>query len=355
MVDIFSIVWQSLSITLFVVSMMLVIEYLNVITQGIWGKNLQKSPAKQVLLGAVLGILPGCLGAYTAVSLYIHNLFSAGALVAAMIATSGDEAFFLFSIVPQTALIITAILFVVAVLAGFVVNLIAGRRQKTTEIKHLHIHKNEAGSVSFDLKRLGTQLRYASKLRLLLVVVLLMALVLILINFEDLLHGLGQHDHSTESHFHPRWVGITFAIVLSLSFFVVITVSDHFLEEHLLNHIIKKHLLRIFLWTFLTLLALYYLRLFIPLDELITDNLTLVLLFAVLIGIIPESGPHLLFIILFASGDIPFSILLANSIVQDGHGSLPLMAESPRGFLKVKLINILVGLAVGGVGLLFSV
>jgi hypothetical protein len=143
--------------------------------------------------------------------------------------------------------------------------------------------------------------------------------------------------------------------VLSLSFFVVITVSDHFLEEHLLNHIIKKHLLRIFLWTFLTLLALYYLRLFIPLDELITDNLTLVLLFAVLIGIIPESGPHLLFIILFASGDIPFSILLANSIVQDGHGSLPLMAESPRGFLKVKLINILVGLAVGGVGLLFSV
>jgi hypothetical protein len=53
------------------------------------------------------------------------------------------------------------------------------------------------------------------------------------------------------------------------------------------------------------------------------------------------------FITLFASGHIPFSILLTNSIVQDGHTALPLLAESKRGFLWAKLINVAVGLAIG--------
>ena len=66
-----------------------------------------------------------------------------------------------------------------------------------------------------------------------------------------------------------------------------------------------------------------------------------------LIGIIPESGPHLLFVTLFAAGAVPFSVLLASSISQDGHAGLPLLAETKRGFLKVKLINVVVALACG--------
>ncbi|MCK5464949.1 MAG: hypothetical protein KAI95_18110, partial [Bacteroidales bacterium] len=71
---------------------------------------------------------------------------------------------------------------------------------------------------------------------------------------------------------------------------------------------------------------------------------------AVLIGIIPESGPHLVFVTLFAEGLIPFSILLASSISQDGHGSLPLLAESKRGFLSVKSVNMMVALLAGLTG-----
>ena len=76
-----------------------------------------------------------------------------------------------------------------------------------------------------------------------------------------------------------------------------------------------------------------------------------VLVAAVLIGIIPESGPHLIFVMLFASGNLPLSILLASSIVQDGHGSLPLLAESRRSFIIVKLLNMAVGFSVGLIGL----
>jgi hypothetical protein len=40
-------------------------------------------------------------------------------------------------------------------------------------------------------------------------------------------------------------------------------------------------------------------------------------------------------------------VLLASSIVQDGHGMLPMLAHSPREFLLVKAISLTAGLALG--------
>lgn len=94
----------------------------------------------------------------------------------------------------------------------------------------------------------------------------------------------------------------------------------------------KKHILRIFLWTFGTMLAIHFLMYFMDIESWITDNMLIVMIIAVLVGIIPESGPHLIFVTLFAQGTIPFSILLASSISQDGHGMLPLLAESKKDF-----------------------
>ena len=47
-----------------------------------------------------------------------------------------------------------------------------------------------------------------------------------------------------------------------------------------------------------------------------------VLLTGALVGIIPESGPHLIFVMLYAQGLVPFSVLLTSSFVHDGHGML---------------------------------
>jgi hypothetical protein len=74
------------------------------------------------------------------------------------------------------------------------------------------------------------------------------------------------------------------------------------------------------------------------------------LFIALTIGLIPESGPHIVFISLFIDGSIPFSILLANSLVQNGHSGLPLLAESKKGFVKMKLIALTTGLIVGLLG-----
>jgi hypothetical protein len=149
------------------------------------------------------------------------------------------------------------------------------------------------------------------------------------------------------------WVKVTFLSGTLFASFVIVTVPDHFLEEHLWNHVLKKHFLRIFAWTFGALLIIHFLELYLDISQWIEDNYFIVLLIALVVGIIPESGPHLIFVSLFAQGSIPFSILLASSIVQDGHGMLPLLAVSKRAFIWVKLINLAVGLIIGLIGLLF--
>jgi len=44
---------------------------------------------------------------------------------------------------------------------------------------------------------------------------------------------------------------------------------------------------------------------------------------------------------------VPFSILLTSSIVQDGHGMLPLLSISIKDFAFIKLFNLIFGLTVG--------
>ncbi len=356
--ELFPIIRQSLTITLFVLSMMLIIEYLNVFSRGIWGNKLKTSAWKQILLAAFLGIIPGCLGAYTAVSLYIHNVIGTAALATAMIATSGDEAFFMFSIVPETAVLIMILMFVIAVASGFIINFFVRKDKGAVNYneKHLEVHTDEGNCFCFNKKDFIANFKHLTTLRAILILILGGALATILFIGGD------GHDEHMELlsvpegvHVHPEWIKYTFLAVLGISLLMVLTVNDHFLSGHIWGHIIKKHLLRILLWTFFTLLALHFVNQYLDLEKIIGDNIYIVLIVAVLIGIIPESGPHLFFIILFASGSLPFSILLANSIVQDGHGSLPLLAETRKGFLTIKAINVGVGLIVGILGILAGV
>lgn len=123
--------------------------------------------------------------------------------------------------------------------------------------------------------------------------------------------------------------------------------NEHFIKEHLWNHVVKKHLKSIFLWTFGALLVINYGMQFLHLEDWIANNIFLVILLAAAIGLIPESGPHMIFITLFAGGMVPFSVLMVSSIVQDGHTALPLLAESKKSFAKAKLINMCIGIIVG--------
>ena len=75
----------------------------------------------------------------------------------------------------------------------------------------------------------------------------------------------------------------------------------------------------------------------------------IVFIIAALVGLIPDSGPHLIFLSLFASGFVPFSILLTSSIVQDGHGTLPLVSFSFQDTSYIKIFNFFFGIIIGGI------
>ena len=115
---------HALMITSFVFIMMLLIEYINVLTKGSWQNSLKNSRWGQYLLGGLLGAVPGCLGAFTVVSLYSHQVVSFGALVTTMIATSGDEAFVMFSMFPVKAFWLTVGLLIIGIISGYISDLI---------------------------------------------------------------------------------------------------------------------------------------------------------------------------------------------------------------------------------------
>ena len=109
----------------------------------------------------------------------------------------------------------------------------------------------------------------------------------------------------------------------------------------------ENHVPQIFIWTLGALIVMYVLTEHFHLESTVREGKWIFLLVACLVGLIPESSPHLIFVTFYAQGTIPLSILLASSIVQDGHGMLPMLAHSRQGFVIIKPINFIIGLLVG--------
>ncbi len=324
---------HALEISAFVLMMMLIIEYINVQSKGTWSKPFQKSTWLQIVFAAVMGVVPGCLGAFTVVALYTHNILNFAALVTVMIATSGDEAFVMFSTMPAAAFKLNIIIFIIAIIIGFIVNFFV--KDKVIEKSNFEfpIHKQEIQCVCYKSKNIIPQLKDITFQRALLISFFFLFII-----------ALSAGSIGPEKW---NWVKYIYFFGSLITLFIVVTVPNHFIDKHLWGHIIKKHLPRIFLWTFGTLIFMHFLTNYLHVSDWMKSNQLIMLFIAVLIGIIPESGPHMVFITLFISGNIPFSVLMASSIVQDGHGMLPLLAESRKSFLWVKIINVIVGLIVG--------
>ena len=268
---------ESLKILLMVFVFMVLVDFL-----GIRYKDRIKGFArgfKQYVAGSFLGTMPGCAGAFASVSMYVHGTISFGAIVATMIATSGDEAFVMLALFPETALLIFGMLFVMGIAFGWLTDRMIGRYNRLrnlTECREckLMVHNNKE------------------------------------------------------------------------------RIPEHFIKEHIYGHVIKKHIPKLFMWLFFTILFLNVINSYIALENVLPSNVLLLMLLAVIVGVIPESGPHLVFTILFAQGMVPFSVLLVSSIVQDGHGLLPMLSHSVKNTFVIKLFNVGFALTVGAVLLL---
>lgn len=344
---------NSILITGLVMIMMLLIEYINIHSHGTYFKKLQSSPVKQVIVAALLGLVPGCVGGFAVVSLFTHNLLSFGSLVAMMISSSGDEAFILMAMIPKTAIILFFALLVLGICAGIAVDKIFKKTPRPFEPKHYEIHEDSCDiDTSHPVFGSGivANFKKISKERLLIMSGIAVFIVAVVFGLLEHQHGAGDaHGHKEGSFniFSERWINLIFAGVSVITLFLTAKANEHFIKDHLWNHVVKKHFKSIFLWTFGALLIIQFGIQFLDIESWIKDNVVIMILLAVAIGLIPESGPHMVFITLFAGGFVPFSVLFASSIVQDGHTTLPLLAESKSSFFKAKLINMVIGLVVG--------
>ena len=462
---------NSVLITGLVIIMMLMIEYFNIQSHGKVFSKLTKSKYQQVILGALLGLIPGCIGGFAAVSLFTHRILSFGGLIAMMICSSGDEAFFIMAMIPQKALVLFGILLAIAIICGLIIDYLLIKRQQGEMCEQkFEIHKGHESNIPsiFKLSSYKVMLK-PSKERIAILVGITLFIVSVIFGILECGHDhsysstsgvdthstcLGHihtselehieyecnhahdaecnhahdaecnhehdaecnhehdaecnhehdaecnHAHDTEcnhehdaecnhahdaecnhehdaecnhahdaecnhehdescSHAHgtthshsfnilnEKWINIVFAIISIITLFFTASAKEHFIKDHLWNHVIKGHLLSIFLWTFGMLIICQIGIQYLDIKHWINNNMLVVILLAVAIGIIPESGPHMVFVALFAQGVLPFYVLLVNSIVQDGHTTLPLLAQNKRAFLKAKLINIIVGLIIG--------
>lgn len=267
-----NILMESVKITLLVTVMMIIVDSLNTWTKGKVSLLLKgKSGLRQYFIASFIGTVPGCIGGFTNVTLYIHGLISFGALTGSMISVSGDEAFVMLAMFPKEAAILFSILFILGIVGGKITDVIISRfKIKTCQnCGELVVHQNE--------------------------------------------HGI-----------------------------------KHFSYAHIWLHIIKKHIWKTFLWTFAALLVVEIGLNYFNLRHFSSEYKIVFLFAGALLGLIPESGPHLIFVTLFFSGLIPFSVLLTSSIVQDGHGMLPLLSYSVGDSVKIKMFNFVIGLILGG-------
>jgi hypothetical protein len=375
---------NSILITGLVVVMMMMIESLNIESRGLFFKGLRKTRTGQVVIAALLGSVPGCMGGFATVSLYTHRMFSFGALTAMMIASSGDEAFIMLAMIPQQSLIIFAVLFVLAVITGIVVDMIWDRKHSMVCAKHDHsgcgpeTECTDGYEIHDEMEKQKGKKRSFGWHRIVMFIglaIFIAALATGKLGHDHSAHGHEDHEghihteacvheHGDCTHEHEDaafhidllsedWMNVLFAGLSIIMLFVLILASDHFVEGHLWNHIVKKHLPVIFAWTFGVLLILGILIRHIDISSWISDNTLLMIFLAALIGIIPESGPHMIFVTLYAAGVVPLPVLLASCISQDGHASIPLLAESKKSFLWAKIINCAVAVAAGLVAMIF--
>lgn len=408
MLDLLEVLRNAVLITGLVLIMMLMIEYCNIGSHGSLFARLKSSGINQVLIGTLLGLVPGCIGGFAAVSLFTHKLLSFGALTAMMIASSGDEAFVMLATMPLKALLLFAILGALAIVTGLVCDRYLFKEQNFAFCPDgYEIHKEHDSSIAspFRLSSYKDALRRPSRERLLLLAGIALFVVALLSGFaghdhaghdhaghdhaahqeamlhqeaalhqevahNHELHEEAEHNHALHGHathqeslqeiieerhlstftlhlLDEEWMNCLFAIMSIVTLLFTATAKEHFIKEHLWHHVIKRHLLSIFLWTLGGLAVCQIGVQYLNIEEWVSSNMIFVILLAVAVGIIPESGPHLVFVTLYLNGIVPFSVLLANSISQDGHTALPLLASSRKTFLKAKAVNIIIGAVVG--------
>ena len=383
-----------LQVSVFVGVVLLLFGYINYKKSGAFIAGIEKSKKWQPIIGALLGLTPGCGGAILVMPLFFKGSVSFGTVVATLVSTTGDAAFVLITAMPLQYIQISVISFVVAIITGYIVDYFGVGKKLLSNMKNLSESEREkilkkADDTIFNLECHNNHCHLGHK------------------EGDDI--DLALH-HNTKGHQNPKtlgykfthkgfsfyWLIISVGLILGIMLLMQIDVNTLFIpnlgtiigvlgtilsiimmvmgkkfiqddtheEQEIKSMSLKQTLIHnaqetafVATWVFVAYL-IYEFGVYglgggdyAAGEALLTNFMTaaglLSIIVGVAIGLIPGCGPQIIFVALFAKGMIPFAALLANSISQDGDALFPLLAIDRKSALWATIITTIPALIVG--------
>ena len=347
-----------LAVTVFVAVMVLLFSWLQYATSGRFVEYIQSHKKLQPVIGALMGLTPGCGGAIIMMPMYARGYVTYGTVVATLIATLGDSAFVLIGaavadssfIAPMIA--VHVISFVVGVIWGYIVDmtgttpsrplgkfgpkvgedLIPESDTDTSPLEDLSREVPEG--IGYKILHQGYQFWWAVT-----AIGFIFAVLLLFWSGQDAEYELNLSYNPLTLDGFITWVGLlgtTLSVVLYFAqknWFAddtEATIGDklHSMRETMVHAASETAFVTF--WVMIAYLAFEFTMLFSGVSEQDMarhgDGLITVVI-AAMIGLIPGCGPQIIAITAYTKEMISFPALAANAISQDGDALFPLLVR----------------------------
>ena len=373
-----------LAVTVFVAAMVLLFSWLQYVTAGKFVDTIRENKRWQPVIGALMGITPGCGGAIVMMPMYARGYVTYGTVVATLIATLGDAAFVLIgAAVVDSAFIapviaVHVISFTVGLAWGYLVDGLKitpqqplGKFGPTFEDEKPEVEKevNEKDDTQAVFEDLGREdetgfgyflLHQGYSLWWAITGLgLIFAILLLVWSAQDAEYALELEYNPLSLDGFITWVGL-----LGTSLSVVLYVSQktwirddteasigdklYSMRETMVHSASETAFVTF--WVMAAYLVFEFSMLFSGMAEedlaKYGDGLIAVIV-ASFIGLIPGCGPQIIAITAYTKDLISFPALTANAISQDGDALFPLLVRHRAASLWATIHTTIPALIVG--------
>ena len=381
-----------LAVTVFVAAMVLLFSWLQYITAGKFVDAIRANKRWQPVIGALMGITPGCGGAIVMMPMYARGYVTYGTVIATLIATLGDAAFVLIGAAVTDSSFIAPVIavhlisFIVGVFWGYLVDglKITPRNplgkfgptfkddnppENSIESEDLEAHeiiddlgREEAGGWRYFLLHQGYTVWW-----MVTAIGLIFAVLLLVWSAQDADFNLEIDYNPLTLHGFITWIGL---LGTSLSVILYITQKNWIRDDTEASIGDKLYSMRetmihsasetafVTFWVMAAYLVFEFSMLFSGMTEAdlarYGDGLIAVVL-AAFIGLIPGCGPQIIAITAYTKDLLSFPALTANAISQDGDALFPLLVRHRAASLWATIHTTIPALIVGVLLMVFEV
>ncbi|MEG2788551.1 MAG: putative manganese transporter [Romboutsia sp.] len=368
--------------------------YINYKTNENFTYIITKNKNLQPLIGAVIGVIPGCGGSLAIIPLYIQGKLSFGTIVASLISSMGDAAFILISANFKVYLIVSMIGLVTGIVTGYAVDLFAlGEKLNLGKNNFKILTRNSSCGCSYD-----THDEFDFKINIknennkfyefayfvthkigykIYLVVLIIGFLIMGISHSDAEHNhepttgtntaiIEEIEHDNENilvHLSHELesgiaiIGIVISILYTLCYKLV---SKRYNIDKYSNSTLKNVLIKsvseisfIISWIFVAYLIYDIIIVLIGGEQKIANLVLYAGIGSVFIGsflgLIPGCGIQILLMSFYLKGNLPLGAVIANSISQDGDALFPIIAMDKKTAIWATIITTIPAIIVGAI------